>query len=225
MFLTSYRYLRAFEVGKDPKSSKYEAHVRLKTKRNGPVIRPNQVQLPHPVKASVRFAVVCPADSKAGREALEAGAVLVGEDEIFETIKSGKVPFERCIAHPKSVEKMMKAGLPRVLGPKGLMPNVKNGTITTTPKELIRSMTGGALYREKVGVVRMAIGQLGFTAEQVRDNLKTFVSKLREESGKLPEGTVKEIYEVVLSSTNGPGLPLSGEFKSAARPTLPRLAA
>lgn len=158
--------------------------------------------------------MICPADSKAGREAKEAGAVLVGEEEIFEDLKSGKIPFERCIAHPKSVDKMVKSGLPRVLGPKGLMPNVKNGTITNSPKELIRSLAGGALYGERLGVVRMAVGQVGFTPDMVRDNLKTFMSRIREDASKLPEDTVKQIHEVVLSSTNGPGFSLNGQFKT-----------
>lgn len=217
------RYLKAFEVGRSPTSSKYEAHVKLKTKRNGPVIRPNQVQLPYPVKADVRFAVICPPDSKAAREAKEAGAVLVGEEEIFDDIKTGKVPFERCVAHPKSMEKINKAGLPRILGPRGLMPNVKNGTISTNPKELLRSLMGGALYRERMGVVRMAVGQLGFTPEMLRDNLKTFISTLRQEASKLPEETVKEINEVVLSSTNGPGFSLNGQFKSEKSPPTSQL--
>jgi large subunit ribosomal protein L1 len=186
----------------------------LKTKRNGPVIRPNQVQLPYPVKPGARFAVVCPADSKAAQDARDAGAVLVGEEEIFDDLKSGKTAFERCIAHPKSIEKMMKAGLPRVLGPKGLMPNVKNGTVTTTPRELIRTMSGGALYRERVGVVRMPIGQLGFTPEMVRDNLKTIITRIRQEAQKLPDNTTKDIWEVVLSSTNGPGISLNGRFRT-----------
>lgn len=218
------RYLKAFEVGRNPTSSKYEAHVKLKTKKNGPVIRPNQVQLPYPVKADVRFAVICPPDSKAAREAKEAGAVLVGEEDIFEDIKTGKVQFERCIAHPKSMEKIQKSGLPRILGPRGLMPNVKNGTISTSPGQALRSMMGGALYRERMGVIRMAIGQLGFTPEMLRDNLRAFISRIREESSKLPEETVKEINEVVLSSTNGPGFSLNGQFKSEQSPPTWQLA-
>ncbi|ETN36369.1 ribosomal protein L1 [Cyphellophora europaea CBS 101466] len=212
------QYLKAFEVGRSPDSSKYEAHVKLKTKKSGPVIRPNQVQLPYPVKSDVRFAVICPPDSKAAREAKEAGAVLVGEEDIFEDIKSGKAQFERLIAHPKSMEKIQKSGLPRILGPKGLMPNVKNGTISTTPGELLRRLVGGALYRERMGVIRMAVGQLGFTPDMLRDNLRAFVSRIKEDASKLPEDTAKDINEVVLSSTNGPGFSLNGQFRTEKSP-------
>lgn len=177
------------------------------------------MQLPYPVKSDVSYAVICPEDSKAAEGAREAGATLVGEDDLIESIKSGKFKCDRLIAHPKSMEKINRAGLPRILGPRGLMPNPKNGTISDNPKELLKKLMGGALYREKMGVVRMAIGQLGYTPEMLRDNLRTFMNRLKDDIAKLPEDTVKDINEVVLSSTNGPGLTLNGKFKSIESPT------
>jgi large subunit ribosomal protein L1 len=140
---------------------------------------------------------------------------MVGEDDLIEKIKSGKFNADRLLAHPKSMEKINKAGLPRILGPRGLMPNPKNGTISENPKELIKRMMGGALYRERAGVVRMAIGQLGFTPEMLRDNMRVFINRIKEDISKLPEDAIKEINEVVLSSTNGPGISLNGRFRSA----------
>jgi large subunit ribosomal protein L1 len=209
------RYIQAFEIGKASPTSKYEVHIRLKTKRTGATIRPNQLKLPHAVKADVRFAVVCP-PGKAANAAKAAGAVLVGEEDIFEALKTGSVPFERLLAHPLSLPKLQKSGLPRILGPRGLMPNTKNGTITTDPKTLIANMAGGALFQERFGVVRMAIGKLSFTPEMLRDNLRAFINRVKAEIKKLPEEGVKEINEIVLSSTKAPGFSLNGMFKSEA---------
>ena len=208
------RYIKAFEIHKAAESSKYEIHVKLKTKRSGPVIRPNQLKLPHPVKTDVKFAVICAPDSRQAKEARNAGAVLVGEEEIFETIKNGKIEFDRLIAHPNSMPKLQKEGLPRILGPKGMMPNVKNGTISTDPGALLNQLVGGALYRERMGVVRMAIGKLNFTPEMLRDNLRAFLARIKADARKLPEEANKEINEVVLSSTRSPGFSLNGMFRS-----------
>lgn len=167
--------------------------------------------------------VICPVDSKAYKDAKAAGAVLVGEEEIFDKLIDGSVKFDRCIAHPSSMSKLGKAGLPRVLGPKGLMPNVKNGTVTPDPKELMDNMVGGALYRERFGVVRMIVGTLGHTPEMLRDNLKTFIERIKEEGAKLGEDAPKDIHEVVLSSSNGPGITLDGTFRSEGSPSVAAL--
>lgn len=186
--------------------------MKFKTHKNGPVIRQNQLQLPHPVKTSVRFAVIAPPGSKAAEEAKEAGAVLVGEADIFEELK--KMNFDRCIAHPKSIAAMNAAGIPRILGPKGMMPNVKNGTVTTDPKKLLQAMSSGAVFRERFGVVRIAAGTLKFTPQMLRENLEAFIKRMKEEVARLPENTQKTIYEIVLSSSSGPGLSLNGKFQS-----------
>ncbi|RMZ79668.1 hypothetical protein DV738_g3232, partial [Chaetothyriales sp. CBS 135597] len=208
------RYLRAFEVGKSPTSSKYEVHVKFRTRKNGPVIRQNQMQLPYPVKTDLKFCYICPDDSKAASDAREAGASYVGEEEVIQQIKAGSISFDRCFAHPASMQRLAKEGLPRILGPKGLMPNPKNGTITEHPKALFRELIGGALYKEKFGVVRMAIGQLAFSPEMLRDNLKAALDRLKSDAASLPDEAIKTVDEVVLSSTNGPGFSLNGTFKS-----------
>ncbi|KAF2865842.1 ribosomal protein L1-like protein [Massariosphaeria phaeospora] len=205
-------YIRAFEVGRNPSSSKYEMHVHLKTIKNGPVVR-NRMRLPHPVKTDIRICVICPADSKAAIEARAAGATLVGEDEIFNQVKEGIVEFDRCICYIESLQKLNKAGLGRILGPKGLMPSTKTGTVVTQVGPAVRNMTGGSEYREKVGVIRMAIGQLGFTPEEMQNNIKAFMDTLKKDIGQLSDRVSKDIHEVVLSSTNGPGFTLSGEFR------------
>ncbi|KAI4713648.1 hypothetical protein J4E89_001095 [Alternaria sp. Ai002NY15] len=206
------QYIRAFEVGRNPSSSKYELHVRLRTLKNGPVIR-NRLRLPHPVKTDIRICVIAAPDSKPAAEARAAGATLVGEDEVFNQIKEGKIDFERCICHIDSLQKMNKAGLGRLLGPKGLMPSTKAGTVVTNVGVTVRNMTGGSEYRERLGVIRMAVGQLGFTPEEMQNNIKGFMDAIKKEMAQMSDRITKEIHEVVLSSTNAPGFTLSGDFK------------
>jgi large subunit ribosomal protein L1 len=200
--LTSTRYIRAFEVGRNPSSSKYEMHVRLRTLKNGPVVR-NRLRLPHPVKTDIRICVIAAPDSKAAAEARSAGAVLVGEDDIFAQIKEGIVEFDRCICHIDSLQKLNKAGLGRVLGPKGLMPSTKTGTVVTQVGTSVRNMVGGSEYRERLGVIRMAVGQLGFTPEEMQRNVKAFMDALKKDIAQMSDRISKEIHEVVSQFIQG----------------------
>ena len=175
--------------------------------------------------------MICPPDSPAAQQAREAGAIMVGEEEIFEYVKGGKIDFDRCIAVPASLQKMNKEGLPRILGPRGLMPSAKLGTVVEKPGPAVRNMLGGSLYRERLGVVRMAVGRLSFTPEQLRDNVRAFVGAVKRDASGLSDKVLKEVSEVVscylrsaiyemyadvviqvLSSTNSPGFSLNGEF-------------
>lgn len=190
------RYIRAFEVGRNPSSSKYELHVRLRSLKNGPVVR-NRLRLPHSVKTDLRICVIAPADSKAGQEARSAGATLVGEEEIFAQIQEGVIEFDRCICHIDSLQKLNKAGLGRVLGPKGLMPSTKTGTVVNNIGPTVRNMVGGSEYRERLGVIRMAVGQLGFTPVEMQENIKSFMDSLKKDIAQLSDRASKEIHEVV----------------------------
>ncbi|KAK5088207.1 hypothetical protein LTS08_004734 [Lithohypha guttulata] len=208
------QYIKAFEVGRNPSQVKFDVAIRLRTKKDGPVLR-NQIKLPYAVKTDIKVCVLVPAESKQGKAAKAAGASLVGEEEVFDIIKDGKIDFDRCITTPEMLPKIQKAGLPRVLGPRGLMPSVKLGTVTDNIAASVKAMMGGSTYRERRGVVRMAVGQLGFTPEQLRDNVQALIAQLRKESNALLEssGFNKEIFDVVLSSTNAPAFSLSGDFR------------
>ena len=220
-FTDGTRYIRAFEVGQKPTSVKYEMHVKLKSLKNGPVIR-NRLRLPHPVRTDIRICVICPPDSAYAEKARAAGAMLVGEDDIFEAVKDGRIEFDRCICQTDSLAKMSKAGLGRVLGPRGLMPSAKTGTVVKDPSTVIADLIGGAEYRERMGVVRMAIGQLGFTPEEVQRNIKSFMEAVKKDMGILSDRVNKEVAEVVLSSTNGPGFTLNGNFVDPDSTITPR---
>jgi large subunit ribosomal protein L1 len=171
-------------------------HVRLRTLKNGPVVR-NRLRLPHPVKTDIRICVICPPGSKAAEEARAAGAVLIGEDEIFNQVKEGIVEFDRCICHTDSLQKLNKAGLGRILGPRGLMPSAKTGTVVNNIGATVRNMVGGSEYRERMGVIRMAVGQLGFTPEEMQRNTRAFMDTLKKDIAQLSDRINKEIHEVV----------------------------
>ncbi|KAI5289362.1 mitochondrial 54S ribosomal protein mrpl1 [Ascosphaera aggregata] len=212
------RYIRAFEVGRDLDSVKYEIHIRLKTRKNGAVIR-NTINLPHPFQPQARICVICPPDSRAAKQAAEAGAELIGEEEVFEMIRNGKIGFQKCICHTSSLAALNKAQLGRILGPKGLMPSIKLGTVTDNITSAVQSMRVGSAYRERTGVVRMGIGRLGFSPEMLRDNISTLLAQLRKDMAGVADENPKEIAEVVLSSTHAPGFSLNGEFRSDDSPS------
>ena len=195
-----------------PTSSKYELHLRLRTLKNGPVVR-NRLRLPHPVKTDLRICVIAAPDSAAAKAASAAGASVVGEDSIFAAVKEGRIDFDRCLCHQDSLPKLAKSGVARILGPRGLMPSAKTGTVVKDVGGSVREMVGGSEYRERLGVVRMAIGQLGFTPEEMQKNIKAFVEGVKRDIAGLSDRISKDIHEVVLSSTNGPGLSLNGEFR------------
>ena len=191
--------------------------MRLRTAKNGPVVR-NRLRLPHAVNTSLRICVICPPDSPAATQARNAGASLIGEETVFDAVKEGKVEFDRCICHSDSAQKLNKAGLGRILGPKGLMPSSKTGTITTDIATAVKGLVGGSEYREKLGVVRCAIGQLGFTPVELRRNVGAFIANIKQDMALLSDRISKDIHEVVLSSTHAPGFSLNGDFSSPTSP-------
>ena len=146
---------------------------------------------------SQRICVICPPDSKTAAQAVAAGASLVGEETVFDAVKDGRIEFERCIAHVDSVAKLNKSGVARILGPRNLFPNVKTGTIVKDVAANVRDLRGGSVYRERMGVIRLAIGQLGFTAEQMQANIQAFMDALKRDINQLSEQVTKEIHEVV----------------------------
>ncbi|KAF3022558.1 mitochondrial 54S ribosomal protein mrpl1 [Neopestalotiopsis sp. 37M] len=209
------RYLRAAEVGRPPTSVTYEVSVRMRSVKNGPVIR-NRVRFPYPVKNDTRIAVVCAEGSSAMADARSSGAVAFGEDSLFELIKtqSNALPFNRLICHVDSVQALNKAGLGRILGPRGLMPSLKTNTITKSIKGMMHEMVGAEQYREKIGVIRMPIGNILFTPKQLSENISALVSQIKSDLTALVDKTNinKDLIEVVLTSTNGPGFPLNGGY-------------
>ncbi|KAI0376708.1 50S ribosomal protein L1 [Hypomontagnella monticulosa] len=207
------RYLRAAEVGRPPSSVTYEVSLKVRTPKNSPVLR-NRIRLPYPIKNDTRIAVICKEGSGAMQDARAGGAVAFGEESLFELIKSkaGNLPFNRLICHADSEAALKKAGLGRILGPKGLMPSIKTNTITKSVKSLMHEMVGAENYRERVGAIRMPIGNIQFTPKMLSENVRTLVMAVKENITDLEDKVDKKLIEVVLTSTNGPGFSLNGLF-------------
>ncbi|KAI0393439.1 50S ribosomal protein L1 [Xylariaceae sp. FL0594] len=209
------RYLRAAEVGRPPSSATYELALKIRTTKNSRVVR-DRIRLPYPVKNDTKIAVICKEDSSAMQDARNAGAVAFGEETLFEMIRknANNLPFNRLICHVDSEQALKRANLGRILGPKNLMPSIKTNTITRSIVGTMHEMVGAETYREKIGVVRIPIGNIQFTPRMLADNIKTMIKSVKNQIMLLEDTVNKNLIEVVLSSTSGPGFPLNGEFLS-----------
>ncbi|PHH72134.1 hypothetical protein CDD80_4750 [Ophiocordyceps camponoti-rufipedis] len=207
------RVIRAVEVGQPPTSVKYELHIALSGHRSGPVIK-TSVRLPAPAQNDWQIAVICPEGSKQAMEAVAEGAVLVGEENIFEAVRRQEIIFDRLFCLKSSENNLKRANLGRVLGPKGLMPSEKTGSIITDVTKAMRASAGSVRCRERQGIVHTTVGQLSNSLEQLQSNIEVLVKAIKQQCVKLSDGVLqKEISEVVLSSTNGPAFSLSGTVR------------
>ena len=160
------------------------------------------VSLPSGTGKDVRVAVF--AKDKKAEEALAAGAEVVGAEDLVEKIQGGFMDFDRVIASPDMMALVGRLG--KVLGPRGLMPNPKVGTVTPNVAQAVKDAKGGAVeFRvEKAGIVHVGIGKASFTVEQLEANAKALVDALVKAR---PSGA-KGLYvkKIALSSTMGPGV-------------------
>lgn len=158
--------------------------------------------LPHGTGKTIRVAVL--AQGEKADEAKAAGADIVGAENLVDSILSGKIDFDRCIATP---DMMGLAGrVARVLGPKGLMPNPKLGTVTTDVAGAVKKAKAGEVqYRvEKNGIVHAGIGKASFSEEQIYDNAKTFIDAILKAKPQSLKGNY--LKKISLSSTMGVGI-------------------
>jgi large subunit ribosomal protein L1 len=160
------------------------------------------VQMPNGTGKTVRIAVFAKGDKVA--EALAAGADIVGSEDLAEKIQAGEIDFDRCIATPDMM--MLVGRLGKVLGPRGLMPNPKLGTVTPNVGEAVKAAKGGAVeFRaEKAGIIHAGIGKASFTEEALVENVQAFVNSISRSKPSGAKGTF--IQRVSLSSTMGPGV-------------------
>jgi len=160
------------------------------------------VVLPHGLGKTVRILVFAKGEKE--KEALEAGADLVGNDDIIEKIKGGWMEFDRVIATPDMMGAVGKIG--KILGPRGLMPNPKVGTVTFEVAKAVNELKAGKVeFRvEKAGIVHSPVGKVSFGAEKLKEN----VSALLETIIKLKPASSKGIYikSISISSTMGVGV-------------------
>ena len=216
---SSKRYKKLFELSKDKKvetlaeavkkvkkncTTKFDESVdvslklNLKKKKEEVSIR-TVVNLPNGNGKKIKIAVLCE-ESKV-KEAKDSGAEIVGSDNLVNDISEGKINFDKLIATPSMMSKMGKLG--KILGPKGLMPNPKLGTVTTDIKKVVKALKEGQIEikNDKDGNIGVSIGKKSFSDEKIIENFKTLIQTIQKEK---PNGIKGDfILSSFLTSTMG----------------------
>ena len=183
----------AFNLGVDPRHA--EENIRL------------SLILPHGIGRSVSVLAIVNSEKEA--EAKEAGADFVGSEEYLEKIKSGWTDVDKIVVTPDLMGQLGKLG--KVLGPKGLMPNPKSGTVTNDVSKAIKELKAGKLDArvEKNGILQSSIGKTSFSEEELKENFETLRSALMSAKPNSFKG--KYLNSISLSSTLGPGIKIGTE--------------
>ena len=198
----------ALKIVKDNSKTKFveavDVAVRLgvDARKSDQQVRGSTV-LPLGTGKSVRVAVFVPAGAKAD-EALAAGADAVGMDDLAEKMQAGDLNYDVVIATPDAMRVVGKLGT--VLGPRGLMPNPKVGTVSPNPGEAVKNAKGGQVrYRtDKAGIIHCTIGKADFDADRLKENLQALLADLVKAKPATSKGTY--LQKISISSTMGPGV-------------------
>ena len=204
---TEYELTAAVKMIKDAATAKFDETIEVAMNLNVDPRHADQmvrgvVQLPNGTGKSVRIAVFAK-DAKAD-EARAAGADLVGAEDLADQIQQGEINFDRCIATPDMMAVVGRLG--KVLGPRGLMPNPKLGTVTQDVAAAIAAQKGGQVeFRvEKAGVIHAGVGKASFSEDALEANVKALVGAVLRAKPSGSKGTY--VRKVALSSTMGPGV-------------------
>ena len=202
-----YTLKEASALVKDITNTKFDASVDIDVRLGVDPRKANQmvrgvVSLPHGTGKQVRVLVLCSPEAEA--DAKEAGADYVGLDEYIDKIKGGWTDVDVIITQPQIMGKIGALG--RILGPRGLMPNPKSGTVTPDVAKAVREVKQGKIdfKVDKTGIIHTSIGKVSFTPEQIRDNAKEFIQTLIKLKPTAAKGTY--IRSIFLSSTMSPGI-------------------
>ena len=203
----SYTLKEASALVKDISTTKFDASVDIDVRLGVDPRKANQmvrgvVTLPHGTGKQIKVLALVTPDQEAA--ATSAGADYVGLDEYIDKIKGGWTDIDVIITQPAIMGKIGALG--RVLGPRGLMPNPKSGTVTNDVATAVKEVKQGKIdfKVDKAGIVHTSVGKVSFAADQIRDNAKEFVNTLNKLKPTAAKGTyIKSVY---LSSTMSPGL-------------------
>ena len=197
----------AVQLIKDNAKAKFDETVELSLNlgvdpRHADQMVRGTVNLPHGTGKTLRVGVFARGDKAA--EALAAGADVVGAEDLAEQIQGGKIDFDRCIATPDMMPLVGRLG--KILGPRGLMPNPKLGTVTPNVREAVEAAKGGQVqFRvEKAGIVHAGVGKASFDADKLVANVKAFVDAINRAKPTGAKGTY--LKRANLSSTMGMGI-------------------
>ncbi len=205
----AYAPYEAFELVKEIASAKFdetvEAHFRLgiDTRKADQNLR-GTVSLPNGSGKTVRVAVF--AEGDAARAAEEAGADIVGSDDLVADIQAGNIDFDAAVATPDQMSKVGRLG--KILGPRGLMPNPKLGTVTPDVAKAITELKGGRVeYRaDRYGIAHVVIGKTSFTAEQLAQNYGVVYDEILRMKPSTAKG--RYVKSITVASTMSPGVPV-----------------
>lgn len=197
---------------KDTSKTKFDASVDLAVRLGVDPRKANQmvrgvVTLPHGTGKNVRVLALVPADKE--QEAKDAGADFVGSDEYLAKIKDGWTDVDVIITVPAMMGKLGPLG--RVLGPRGLMPNPKSGTVTMDVAKAVSEVKAGKIdfKVDRYGIVHTSVGKASFDKDKIRENAAEMINTLLRLKPAAAKGTyIKSIY---LSSTMGPGIPIDAK--------------
>jgi large subunit ribosomal protein L1 len=197
----------ALELIKERASAKFDETIEVAMNLNLDPRKPDQnlrgaVMLPHGTGKAVRVAVFARGDR--AKEAEAAGADVVGAEDLAEKVQAGQIDLDRAIATPDLMSLVGRLG--KILGPRGLMPNPRLGTVTQNVAEAVRAAKGGQVeFRaEKAGIVHAGVGKASFTQAALADNVRAFVGAIVRGKPSGAKGTY--IKKVSVSSTMGPGV-------------------
>lgn len=202
-----YPLLDAFQLVKDTATAKFDESVEVainlgvNTRKSDQNVRGATV-MPKGTGKTVRVAVF--AEGELADQAREAGADLVGMDDLADKVKAGEMDFDLCIAAPDAMRVVGQLG--QILGPRGLMPNPKVGTVTREISTAVANAKSGQVqYRaEKGGIIHCAIGKVSFSVEDLNENFEALLADLVKAKPASAKG--QYIKRVSLSSTMGPGI-------------------
>ena len=207
-----YTLTEAIELAKKTSYAKFDATVEIAFRLNIDPRKAEQnlrgtVSLPHGTGKEVRVLVI--AKGEKVKQALDAGADYAGDTEYLDKIKGGWFEFDVVIATPDMMGELGKLG--RILGPKGLMPNPKTGTVTMDVERVVKEFKAGKVeYRtDKVGNIQVPVGKVSFDTVNLEENIKAVYRQLM----RVKPATVKGVYmrNVTISTSMGPGIKIASE--------------
>jgi len=197
------KLVKEFAVAKFDETVEISMNLGIDTRHADQQVR-GVVQLPHGTGKSLRVAVFAK-DDKA-EEAKSAGADVVGAEDLAEQVQNGQIDFDRVVATPDMMAVVGRLG--KILGPRGLMPNPKLGSVTPNVGEAVKAAKGGEVQfrAQKEGIVHAGIGKASFPEAALAENVRAFVNAISRAKPSGAKGTY--IKKVAISSTMGPGVKL-----------------
>lgn len=216
-----YSPLAAVKLAKETSVTKYDASVEVALvlgvdpKKADQAIR-STVNLPHGTGKTVRVLVF--AGGERAEEARAAGADIVGADELIEEVSKGRLDYDAVVSTPELMGKVGRLG--KVLGPRGLMPNPKTGTVTTDVAKAVTDIKGGKIeFRvDKNANLHFLIGKVSFTAEQLAENYAAAIEEVVRSKPSSSKG--RFLKKAVISTTMGPGIPVDTSVAREGGPSL-----